>query len=79
LKKISHPTIKEVRGRGLMVAMEFHSEIGGARAYCNKLKDEGILAKDTHENIVRFAPPLVIQREEIDILLEAINMVLPPV
>ncbi len=79
LKKISHPAIKEVRGRGLMVALEFHSEIGGARAYCNKLKDEGILAKDTHENIVRFAPPLVIQREEIDILLEAINKVLPPV
>jgi len=79
LKKISHPAIKEVRGRGLMVAMEFHSEIGGARAYCNKLKGEGILAKDTHENIVRFAPPLVIQRDEIDMILDAINKALPPV
>ncbi len=79
LKKISHPDIKEVRGRGLMVALEFYPEIGGARAYCNKLKEQGILAKDTHENIVRFAPPLVIQREEVDMILDAINKVLPPV
>ncbi|MCD6582713.1 MAG: ornithine--oxo-acid transaminase [Desulfuromusa sp.] len=77
LKKISHPHIKEVRGRGLMVAIEFHSEVGGARAYCNKLKEQGILAKDTHDNIVRFAPPLVIQRDEVDMILEAINKVLP--
>ncbi len=77
LKKISHPDIKEVRGRGLMVAIEFHPQVGGARAYCNKLKDEGILAKDTHENIVRFAPPLVIQRDEVDMILSAISKVLP--
>jgi len=77
LKKISHPHIKEVRGRGLMLAIEFHPEVGGARAYCNKLKDQGVLAKDTHENIVRFAPPLVIQRGEVDMILDAINKVLP--
>ena len=77
LKKISHPHIKEVRGRGLMLAIEFHSEVGGARAYCNKLKEQGVLAKDTHENIVRFAPPLVIQRDEVDMILDAINKVLP--
>ena len=77
LKKISHPHIKEVRGRGLMLAIEFYPEVGGARAYCNKLKEQGILAKDTHENIVRFAPPLVIQREEVDMILDAINKVLP--
>ncbi|MDX2481856.1 MAG: ornithine--oxo-acid transaminase [Desulfuromusa sp.] len=77
LKKISHPHIKEVRGRGLMLAIEFHPEVGGARAYCNKLKEQGILAKDTHENIVRFAPPLVIQRDEVDQILDAINKVLP--
>ncbi len=77
LKKISHPHIKEVRGRGLMLAIEFHPEVGGARAYCNKLKEQGILAKDTHENIVRFAPPLVIQRDEVDMILAAINKVLP--
>ena len=77
LKKISHPHIKEVRGRGLMVAIEFHSEVGGARAYCKKLMEHGILAKDTHENIVRFAPPLVIQRDEIDMILSAINKALP--
>ena len=77
LKKISHPHIKEVRGRGLMLAIEFHPEVGGARAYCNELKEHGILAKDTHENIVRFAPPLVIQRDEVDMILDAINKVLP--
>ncbi len=76
LKKMSHPDIKEVRGRGLMVALEFHPEVGGARAYCNKLKELGVLAKDTHENIVRFAPPLVIQHEEVDLLLEAIHKAL---
>ena len=77
LKKISHPHIKEVRGRGLMLAIEFYPEVGGARAYCNKLKEQGVLAKDTHENIVRFAPPLVIKREEVDQILEAIIKVLP--
>ncbi|MFK5925896.1 MAG: ornithine--oxo-acid transaminase [Desulfuromusa sp.] len=77
LKKISHPHIKEVRGRGLMLAIEFHPEIGGARSYCYKLKEQGILAKDTHENIVRFAPPLVIKREEVDQILDAINKGLP--
>ncbi|MDA3903238.1 MAG: ornithine--oxo-acid transaminase [Desulfuromusa sp.] len=77
LKKISHPHIKEVRGRGLMLAIEFHPEVGGARAYCNKLKEQGILAKDTHENIVRFAPPLVIKRDEVEQILDAINKVLP--
>lgn len=77
LKKISHPHIKEVRGRGLMLAIEFYPEVGGARAYCNKLKEQGVLAKDTHENIVRFAPPLVIKREEVDRVLDAIKAVLP--
>ncbi len=77
LKKISHPHIKEVRGRGLMLAIEFFPEVGGARAYCNKLKEQGVLAKDTHENIVRFAPPLVIKREEVDMILNAIKKVLP--
>jgi ornithine--oxo-acid transaminase len=77
LKKISHPHIKEVRGRGLMLAIEFHPEVGGARAYCYKLKEQGILAKDTHENIVRFAPPLVIKRDEVDQILAAIHKVLP--
>ncbi len=77
LKKISHPHIKEVRGRGLMVAIEFHPDVGGARAYCKKLMGHGILAKDTHENIVRFAPPLVIKRDEVDMILDAINKALP--
>ncbi len=66
LKAIKNPLIKEVRGRGLMIALEFLPEAGGARQYCEKLKEEGILCKETHENVIRFAPPLVITEEEVE-------------
>lgn len=66
LKQINNPMIKEVRGRGLMVAMELGEEAGGARQYCLKLKDNGLLCKETHDNIIRFAPPLVITEEQIE-------------
>jgi ornithine--oxo-acid transaminase len=66
LKAISSPFIKEVRGRGLMLAVELHPEAGGARAYCEALRARGILAKDTHVNTIRIAPPLVISQTEID-------------
>ena len=66
LKELKNPLIKEVRGRGLMIGLEFHPETGGARSYCLKLKEHGLLCKDTHEHIIRFAPPLVISRETID-------------
>jgi ornithine--oxo-acid transaminase len=66
LKELKNPLIKEVRGRGLMIGLEFHPEAGGARSYCLKLKEHGLLCKDTHEHIIRFAPPLVISRETID-------------
>ncbi len=66
LKQINNPMIKEVRGRGLMIAVELGEEAGGARQYCLKLKDNGLLCKEMHEHIIRFAPPLVITEEQIE-------------
>ena len=76
LKKIRSPLIKEVRGRGLMIGVELFPEAGGARGYCEKLMGLGILCKETHDHIIRFAPPLVITKEEIDWALEKIEKVL---
>lgn len=72
LKKIQHPDIKEVRGKGLLVGMELHTP---ARPYCEKLKEKGLLCKETHENTIRFAPPLVITKDELDWALERIRAV----
>ncbi len=76
LTQIKNPIIKEVRGRGLLIGVELSPEAGGARAYCEKLKEKGVLCKETHDHIIRFAPPLVITRSEIDWALERINAVL---
>jgi len=76
LKKIRSPFIKEVRGRGLMIGVELFPEAGGARAYCEELMSLGILCKETHDHIIRFAPPLVITKEEIDWALQWIEKVL---
>ncbi len=76
LKKIQSPRIKEVRGRGLMIAMELFPEVGGARPFCYKLADRGMLCKETHENTIRFAPPLVIKKDEVDWALEQIDAVM---
>ncbi len=70
LEEIPSDAVKEVRGRGLMLAVELHPEAGGARKYCEALKDRGILAKDTHEHSIRIAPPLVINREQVDWALD---------
>lgn len=75
LQKISNPVIREVRGRGLLIALELHAEAGGARQYCERLKDDGILCKETHDHIIRFAPPLVINRDEADYMLEKVARV----
>ncbi|MCG7346572.1 ornithine--oxo-acid transaminase [Sporosarcina sp. ACRSL] len=72
LKKIGHPAIKEVRGRGLFIGVELTEE---ARPYCEKLKELGLLCKETHETVIRFAPPLIITKEELDWALEKINKV----
>ena len=76
LKKIQSPHIKEVRGRGLMIAMELHPAAGGARRFCHRLADKGMLCKETHENTIRFAPPLVITKAEVDWALERIDGVM---
>ncbi|BAQ08495.1 ornithine-oxoacid aminotransferase [Bacillus sp. OxB-1] len=72
LKKIKHPSIKEVRGRGLFIGVELSE---AARPYCEKLKDLGLLCKETHETVIRFAPPLIIKKEELDWALEKIYKV----
>ncbi len=76
LRGIRSNLIKDVRGRGLMLAVEFREEVGGARRYCEALKNRGLLCKETHVNTVRFAPPLVISRDQVDWALEQIGSVL---
>lgn len=66
IKQIASPLFKEVRGKGLLIAIELTDKAGGARQYTEKLKGLGILAKETHTHIIRFAPPLVIKKKEID-------------
>mgnify|MGYP000859472646 CR=1 FL=1 len=75
LQRIQSPVIKEVRGRGLMIGLEFHPEAGGARAYCRRLKDRGILCKETHEHTIRLSPPLVIDRETVDWAVDTVRSV----
>jgi len=76
LRGIKSPSIKEVRGKGLMIGVELVPEAGGARGFCEQLMAQGLLCKDTHENVIRFMPPLIITREEIDWALEKIEPVL---
>ena len=76
LAQIQAPHIKAVRGRGLMLAVELAADAGGARNYCEALMARGLLCKETHENTIRFAPPLVIAKDEIDWALEQIEAVL---
>ena len=76
LSEIKSPYVKEVRGRGLLIGVELVPEAQGARRFCEKLLTEGLLCKETHENIIRFAPPLVITKEEINWALERIERVL---
>ncbi|MCW1749632.1 ornithine--oxo-acid transaminase [Rhizobium acaciae] len=66
LKSIRSNIVRDVRGRGLMMAIELEPEAGGARQYCHALKERGLLAKDTHDHTIRLAPPLVISREQVD-------------
>lgn len=73
LRTIENPAIKEVRGKGLFIGVELTEE---ARPYCEKLKEEGLLCKETHETVIRFAPPLIIEKGELDWAFEKIKMVL---
>lgn len=76
LRSIRSNIVKDVRGRGLMLAVELEPEAGGARQYCYALKDRGLLAKDTHDHTIRFAPPLVINKEQVDWAVEQIEKTL---
>ena len=76
LKTIQNPLIREVRGRGLMLAVEFHPDAGNARVFCEALQQQGILAKETHDSTIRFAPPLIITESEVDWALDRIIPVL---
>ncbi|MBI0577539.1 ornithine--oxo-acid transaminase [Neobacillus cucumis] len=73
LKEINNPKIKEVRGRGLFIGVELTEP---ARKYCEELKEQGLLCKETHDTVIRFAPPLVISKEELDWAIERIQKVL---
>lgn len=75
LRTLQSDLIREVRGRGLMVAIELHPHAGGAYKYCELLRGKGLLAKDTHVDTLRLAPPLVIERSEIDFACEALAAV----
>jgi len=76
LKQIESPYIKEVRGKGLLIGVVLTDEAGGARRFCEALQNKNILCKETHENVIRFAPPLMITKEEIDWALTRIKDVL---
>jgi len=73
LKELKSTKIKEVRGRGLWIGLELTEK---ARPYCEQLKDEGMLCKETHDNVIRFAPPLIIKKEELDWAFERIEKVI---
>jgi len=70
LRRLSHPDIKEARGRGLFVALEMR---GSARPYCETLMKLGLLCKETHDNVIRFAPPLVVSEKELEWALARIE------
>jgi ornithine--oxo-acid transaminase len=76
LSEINSPYIKDVRGKGLLIGVELHQKAGGARRFCVALKEQGILAKETHEHVIRFAPPLIIDRPTLDWAIPRIREVL---
>jgi ornithine--oxo-acid transaminase len=75
LRAIRHPAIREVRGKGLLIGMDLDPALIQARAFCIELMSNGILSKETHETVVRFAPPLIITQDELDVALAAIRTV----
>lgn len=76
LRSVRSPLVREVRGRGLWIGIELHESAGGARPYCEQLAEQGLLCKETHDHVIRFAPPLVIGREELDWALDRIEELL---
>ena len=76
LAQIPSPHVKETRGKGLMIGVEIKPESGTARPYCEALQQRGILAKETHEQVVRFAPPLTVEKKDLEWALGEIREVL---
>jgi len=76
LMEIPSKHVKEIRGKGLLIGVELHAEAKGARRFCEALQLEGILAKETHDNVIRFAPPLIIEKDTIDWAIPKITRVL---
>ena len=76
LETIDKKYIKELRGRGLFIGIELKDEARGARRFCEFLQEEGLLAKETHDNVIRLAPPLVISKKEIDWAFDRIKKAL---
>ena len=76
LAEIPSPHVKEVRGKGLLIGVELKPQAGGARRFCEALQERGILCKETHEHVIRFAPPLIVDRTEIDRVVGALDEVL---
>ncbi|HVR98199.1 MAG TPA: ornithine--oxo-acid transaminase [Thermoanaerobaculia bacterium] len=76
LRTVDSPHVKEVRGKGLWIGIELHREAGGARRFCEALQKLGLLCKETHDNVIRIAPPLTITQGEIDWAMERIEQVL---
>ena len=76
LRELDSPHVQEVRGRGLMIGVVIRPESGLARPFCEALMERGILAKETQEQVIRFAPPLVIRQEELEWALGPIAEVL---
>jgi len=76
LQAIDSPYVAEVRGRGLWIGIELHQDAGGARRFCEALQELGLLCKETHDHIIRVAPPLVITHDEVDWAADRIARVL---
>jgi ornithine--oxo-acid transaminase len=76
LAEIPSPHVREVRGKGLLIGVELKPEARGARRFCEALQRRGILCKETHQHVIRFAPPLIVERETLDWALPHITEVL---
>ncbi len=76
LRRLNHPAIIDIRGKGLLIGVQIDAAFASARAVCEALMLEGVLTKDTHHTVVRLAPPLIIDRAQIDLAVAALGRVL---
>ena len=76
LRTIDSPYVREVRGKGLLVGLVLREEAAGARRFCEALMADGLLCKETHGNVIRFAPPLVVEPDQIEWAVERTETVL---